>query len=87
MTWSTSEVAVCCSSDSVSSLSSRAFSMAMTAWSAKLVTSSICLSVEGPNFLAVNGDDADHVVFLEHRHPDQSAGLRNLDRRDTHSHA
>ena len=54
MTLSTSEVAVCCSSDSLrssvrwrSSLSSRVFSMAMTAWAAKFVTSSICLSVNG----------------------------------------
>ena len=54
MTLSTSEVAVCCSSDSLrssvrwrSSLSSRVFSMAMTAWAAKFVTSSICLSVKG----------------------------------------
>ena len=46
MTLSTSEVAVCCSSDSVrssvrwrSSLSSRVFSMAITAWAAKVVTS------------------------------------------------
>ena len=30
-----------------SSLSNRAFSMAMTAWAAKVVTSSICLSVNG----------------------------------------
>ena len=35
MTSSTSAVAVCCSSDSRSSFSSRAFSMAMTAWAAK----------------------------------------------------
>ena len=34
MTLSTSAVAVCCASDSRSSLSNRAFSMAMTAWSA-----------------------------------------------------
>ena len=47
MTCSTSEVAVCCCSDSRSSLSSRVFSMAMTAWSAKFSTSSICLSVNG----------------------------------------
>ena len=54
MTRSTSEVAVCCSSDSLnssvrwrSSVSSRAFSMAMTAWAAKLVSNSICLSVKG----------------------------------------
>ena len=54
MTLSTSDVAVCCSSDSVrssvrwrSSLSSRVFSMAMTACAAKFCTSSICLSVNG----------------------------------------
>jgi len=32
---------------SSSSLSSRAFSIAITAWAAKFVTSSICLSVNG----------------------------------------
>ena len=54
MTCSTSDVAVCCSSDSVSSRvrccsasNSRTFSIAITAWSAKVVTSSICLSVKG----------------------------------------
>ena len=55
MTSSTSAVAVCCSKVSVrsvvrwrSSLSSRAFSMAMTAWAAKLYeTGSICLSANG----------------------------------------
>ena len=54
ITWRTSDVAVCCSSASErssvrcrSSLSSRAFSMAMTACLAKFLTSSICLSVNG----------------------------------------
>ncbi len=47
MTLSTSAVAVCCSSDCRSSLSSRVFSMAMTACLAKFVSSSICLSVNG----------------------------------------
>ena len=47
MTSRISEVAVCCSRDSRSSVSSRAFSMAMTAWAAKLVTSAICLSANG----------------------------------------
>ena len=47
MTLSTSAVAVCCWSDSRSSLSRRAFSMAITACAAKLVTRSICLSVNG----------------------------------------
>ena len=47
MTLSTSAVAVCCCSDSRSSLSSRALSIAMTAWAAKFFTNSICLSLKG----------------------------------------
>src|SRR6516225_8576592 len=61
ITLSTSDVAVCCSSDSCSSLvrccsasNSRTFSMAITAWSANVVTSSICLSVNGSTVLRVN---------------------------------
>ena len=49
-----SAVAVCCCSDSVSSRAractssnSRTFSIAIAAWSAKVLTSSICLSVKG----------------------------------------
>jgi hypothetical protein len=55
MTPSTSEVAVCCSSDSLrssvrwrSSLSSRTFSIAMTAWAAKVFSIASCLSESGP---------------------------------------
>jgi hypothetical protein len=51
MTLSTSEVAVCCCSDSRSSLSRRVFSMAMTACRAKFLTSSICLSPNGRTFI------------------------------------
>src|SRR5262249_39399202 len=54
MTCSTWEVAICRSSDSESSRvrccsasNSRTFSIAITAWSAKVVSSSICLSVKG----------------------------------------
>src|SRR5262249_48545141 len=54
MTLSTSAVAVCCWRDSLNSSvraftssNSRAFSIAITAWSAKVVTKSICLSVKG----------------------------------------
>ena len=54
MTCNTSEVAVCCSNASESSRvractssNSRTFSIAITAWSAKVWTSSICLSVNG----------------------------------------
>ena len=60
MTCSTSEVAVCCSSASVSSRvractssNSRTFSIAITAWSAKVSTSSICLSVNGRTVVAL----------------------------------
>src|SRR5262245_60460701 len=55
MTFSTSEVAVCCSSDSESSRvractssNNQTFSISLTAWSAKVVTNSICLAVNGP---------------------------------------
>ena len=54
MTRRISAVAVCCSSASVSSrlrlcssLNRRTFSIAMTAWSAKVFSSAICLSVKG----------------------------------------
>ena len=40
MTCSTSAVAVCCSSASVVSLSRRTFSIAITAWSAKVLSRS-----------------------------------------------
>ena len=40
-------VAVCCSKASVSSLNSRTFSMAMTAWSAKVSSSLICAGEKG----------------------------------------
>ena len=66
MTLKTSEVAVCCSSASVSSRvracsssNSRVFSMAITAWSAKVLTSSICLSVNGRTSCADQHDHAD----------------------------
>src|SRR5262252_1820382 len=54
ITRSTSDVAVCCSSDSVrsrvracTSSNSRTFSIAITAWSANVVITSTCLSVNG----------------------------------------
>ena len=54
MTFKTSDVAVCCSSDSVrssvrwrNSLRNRVFSMAITAWAAKFRSRSICLSENG----------------------------------------
>src|SRR5262249_55140834 len=47
MTSSTSEVAVCWSNDWRSSFSSRAFSIAITAWSAKFFRRAICFSEKG----------------------------------------
>ena len=44
ITCNTSAVAVCCSSASRCSVSSRAFSIAITAWAAKFSSSAICLS-------------------------------------------
>ena len=78
MTCSTSEVAVCCSSASESSRvractssNSRTFSIAITAWSAKVVTSSICLSVNGRTVLRCNDEDADRRPFPQQRHTEQ----------------
>ncbi len=48
ITCSTSAVAVCCSSASLVSLNRRAFWIAITAWSAKVLSSAICLSAERP---------------------------------------
>ena len=50
-----------------SSLSSRAFSIAMTAWSAKVVDQLDLLVGERPDLLAVDDDRADQLIFLEHR--------------------
>ena len=78
MTRSTSDVAVCCSSDSVrsvvrwrNSLSSRVFSMAMTAWAAKFCQQFDLFVGEWPHFLPVNRNGADQFVFLEHRNHEQ----------------
>ena len=74
MTPSTSEVAVCCSSDSDSSRvractssNSRTFSIAITAWSAKVVTSSICLSVNGRDLLSFQDDHANRHPLAQQR--------------------
>ena len=48
MTPRTSAVAVCCWSDSRSSLSSRVFSIAMTAWAANVPSSWTCMSLNKP---------------------------------------
>ena len=56
MTCSTSAVAVCCSSASLVSLNSRAFWIAITAWSAKVCSSRLLLRVEQPRCLPPHHD-------------------------------
>ena len=65
-TFNTSEVAVCCSSVCLSSLSNRAFSMAMTAWAAKFFNQFDLLVGKGANFLAVHDDRANQFVIFQH---------------------
>src|SRR5215472_7263971 len=77
MTLSTSAVAVCCWSDSRSSFSSRAFSMAMTA----CVHQFDLLVRERPDFLAVNGKCPDQLVIFEHRHINRRPRAAELHRR------
>ena len=79
ITCSTSEVAVCCSSASDSSRvractssNSRTFSIAITAWSANVVTSSICFIGERPHLESRQYDHTDRHAFpqqwdAEHR--------------------
>ena len=51
-----------------SSLSSRVFSMAMTACAAKFCQQLDLLFGERADFLAIDGDGADQLGFLEHRY-------------------
>ena len=69
MVSSTSEVAVCCSSDSLrssvrsrSSFSSRVFSMAITAWLANVRSTASCLSDSGPGTSRTTLSSADRLV-------------------------
>ena len=69
MTSRTSEVAVCCSSASLRNLlNSRAFSMAMTAWSAKVCSNSTWCAENGPGFPAADEDDANRRSLAHQGH-------------------
>src|SRR5262245_32599803 len=77
ITCSTCEVAVCCSKASLSSCvractssNSRTFSIAITAWSAKVSTNSICLSVNGS---AVQDEQANRNSLAQEGHPEDGA--------------
>ena len=78
MTLSTSAVAVCCWSDSRSSLSNRVFSIAMTAWAAKFVHQLNLLVGERTDLLAIDGNCADQLALLEHWHRHEAAGALEL---------
>ena len=68
MTLSTSAVADCCCRDSRSSLSSLAFSIAITAWSAKVVTSSHLLFVKWAHLNAGERKNANRRPVAQERH-------------------
>ena len=80
MTLRISLVAVCCSRVSVrsrlrasSSLKSRTFSMAITAWSAKVLRSSICPSVNGPASVRAIAIAPMGAAVTKHRHGQDAA--------------
>src|SRR5262249_32651501 len=75
MTRSTSEVAVCCSSDSLrsrllacSSVNSRTFSIAITAWSGERAEQIDLTIRKRAGRPAGNRDHADGVPFVDHRY-------------------
>src|SRR6516225_8932648 len=77
ITRNTSAVAVCCSSDRRNSFSSRVFSMAITAWLAKFLTSNLLVG-EGANFLTVDNNGANQCIIFEHWHPHDGSGTGEL---------
>ena len=81
MTRRISAVAVCRSSASLVSLNSRAFWIAITAWSANVLSSASSLSREGLRRLAQHADRADAAVFPQHRRPRRPSSCRSGRRR------
>ena len=55
------------------SSNSRTFSIAITAWSAKVVTSSICFSVNGRTSCARQSQNADRNALAQHGHAEHGA--------------
>ena len=55
------------------SSNSRVFSMAITAWSAKVVTSSICLSVNGRTVRRLDQNDTDRGTLAQQGHAEMGA--------------
>ena len=76
MTLRMSAVAVCRSSASRVSLNSRAFSMAITAWSAKLCRSASSSAVNGSELVAIDDEGADRLAVAPQRRAAHRAGAR-----------
>ena len=86
MTSSTSAVAVCCSSDSLSSsvrccsaLNRRTFSIAIAAWSAKVCQKGNVLLLERPHLGSADQDRAECATLADQRHG-KDAAMPELDR-------
>ena len=78
MTLSTSAVAVCCCSNSRSSLSSRVFSIAMTAWARKVLHKLDLFVGERANLLTINSKHTDQLVLLKHRDDEKRSCARDF---------
>ena len=78
MTCNTSAVAVCCSSASRVSVISRAFSIAITAWSAKVLHQLDLAFGEGLDSRARERDDADRLSFPQQGHAQIGTNARRL---------
>ncbi len=64
------------------SRNSRAFWMAMTAWSAKVRSSAMSLSEKGPRSLAADADRAESLALPQHRRDDHGPGTPMMLRRE-----
>ena len=92
MTFNTSEVAVCCSSDSErssvrcrNSLSSRVFSMAITACAAKFWEQRNLLFAKSARLPAKNDEGADQRIIVQQRDSEQAARAVLFDFSATHT--
>jgi hypothetical protein len=79
ITRNTSAVAVCCSSASSYSVIIRAFSMAMTACSAKFCSNAICLSVKARTLPSADCKSAQGSGVLHRSHENDCPNAGNVD--------
>ena len=85
MTCNTSAVAVCCSSASCCSVSSRVFSMAITACAAKLSSRGNLGFGKRARFPAKDRDEANHGAVLEQRNLQKRADAAQFDQGVAHT--